>query len=472
MILSVSICIASFLVLVALLRHRRISFGLPVAYLFTLLFIHVPGAIAHIVGDGILPETDVTEIGIRLTAFSSVAFVIGVWLTGMRKEKVRDRPAPARRRDFALCCLIAGLGITYSLRLVISAPSIGAVIEKGGGIWVLGCLLGLRLALRRASPKEVILWLGAMAIYPALTLLLGGFLSFGSTPVFIILSSLVISTRSSWRVAVGLPLVTFLFFSLFLNYFQNRDQIRDSVWGGASMKDRVEKSMLMIQDIEVFSPNNAEQLRALDLRLNQNFFVGRAAVRLESGEVTWLHGRSFWEGFIALVPRAIWPSKPVVAGSPEIIMRMTGFMVNDTTSYGVGNVMEFYINFGMPSLVGGFLLLGTLFGWLDRRAALAERGGDLGMAIVFFMPAAAMIHPNGSLVELTSGGAAALVAAYGWRWAWQQWSVRHPGKTGREGRAATGRRRRKARPGIDGGSNEAEGLLPAPASTRIEDHGG
>jgi hypothetical protein len=92
-------------------------------------------------------------------------------------------------------------------------------------------------------------------------------------------------------------------------------------------------------------------------------------------------------------------------------------MLSEGTCFGVGNVMEFQINFGMPGVVIGFLALGWLLGRLDRKAATAEGRGDVGRVFLFFLPAVALIQPNGSLVEITAGPAAALVAAYGWQWA-------------------------------------------------------
>ncbi len=405
-----------------MLRRDQVSVGLPIAYLFALLFIHVPGAVAHIYGEGFLPDTEDTVVGIRYTAIGAVCFVVGVWLARRITKAGIPLSVPCETHRFALFCLLAGLTVTYTLRVVVQVPSIGAVIEKAGGIWVLGVLLGLQGALLANNIRAATLWFAAMMIFPVLTLLMGGFLSFGSTPVFMILSALVISTLSVKRVAIALPVVSFLFFTLFLSYFQNRDSIRDSVWGGGKMTERIDQSLSIFREIELFDPENPAHLQALDLRLNQNFFVGRSALRLEEGQVGFLHGRSFWEGLISLVPRAIWPSKPVFGGSPETIMDMTGFIVNDNTSYGVGNVMEFYINFGIPSLVGGFLVLGGLIGWLDRRAAMALRSGDLAGSLVFFMPAAAMIHPNGSLVELTGGGASAFIAALVWRKLWEEYS--------------------------------------------------
>ena len=127
-----------------------------------------------------------------------------------------------------------------------------------------------------------------------------------------------------------------------------------------------------------------------------------------------------WEGLLSLVPRALWPEKPVFAGSPQIVSKMTGLRLSPTTSFGVGNVMEFQINFGTPGVVVGFFVLGWLIGMLDLKAAAAERRGDLGKVIVFFLPAVALVNPQGSLVEMFSGSAAALVGALAWNMAWKR----------------------------------------------------
>src|SRR5204863_5388145 len=140
-----------------------------------------------------------------------------------------------------------------------------------------------------------------------------------------------------------------------------------------------------------FDPSNRDHLIALDDRLNQNFFVGLAAVRIEDGRAKYLYGESVWEGLVALVPRALWANKPVFAGSPEIVSKMTGLWLSPTSSFGVGNVMEFQINFGTPGVVIGFLLLGWALATLDLKAAIAEARGHLGKLTLFFLCCVALI---------------------------------------------------------------------------------
>lgn len=424
MLFSVLICFASFVLLIGLLRRSRLSLGLPIAYLFNLLFNHVPGALAHMMSSSELTPTDYTETGIRYTAIGSVAFLVGVWVVHLSRGRQFFGWEVARRQEVATFCLFGGLVATYALGVFRSVSSIGAVVEQSGFIWVFGVLLGLREALQRGVSIKILLWLAAMFVYPTITLMAGGFLSFGSTPVFIILGGLIISTRKTLRVVVGISVISILFLHLFLSYFANRADIREAVWGGARIETRLESVARIFADLKFIDFDDHAQMQALDSRLNQNYFVGLAAERINQGIVAYTKGRSFSDGLIALVPRLIWPDKPVYAGSPGIIMEMTGFHVNDSTSYGVGNVMEFYINFGIPSLIGGFLFLGLLFGWLDRQAAVAEQTGNLGLAMACFLPVVAMNNPIGSIVELTAAGFSSYLAALGWRSLWNSWAAR------------------------------------------------
>ncbi len=420
MLLSVVVCIAAFAGVIALLRRRRVSLGLPVAYLGSLLLIHVPGAVAHLLdADGFLiAGRPFTVIGIGLTAIGSVCFVIGVWLAQRNVEV--PVPQPANRTSFARFCLLAGAGATI-LSFLFWVPSIGAIIERGGLIWMLAILLGLKTALRRRDRVLMWKWIAALLVYPVLRLLLGGFRSYGVAAMITVLSVIVITARSPWRVALGCVVATVFGMSVFLSYFENRKEIRGAVWGGAPVERRIDASVGAARQIALFDPRNESHLYALDQRLNQNYFAGVAAARISSGESDYLYGETIWEGFLSVIPRALWPDKNIVAGSGRIVAEATGLQLSENTSFGVGNVMEFHINFGVAGIVVGFVLFGFVLGKLDRLAATSDAKGDLGTTLLYFLPAVALIQPNGSMVEMVGGGTAALISAYGWRWAWRRW---------------------------------------------------
>jgi hypothetical protein len=321
--------------------------------------------------------------------------------------------------------LIGGWVLVYALTPLLGVPSIGAMIEKGGAIWMLGVMLGLRHAVVRSDLRSLVGWLAALAVYPALTLILSGFLSYGSAAAIIVLSLLAVSVRRFLSVFIGAVAAGAIGLSIFVNYFIARDQIRSVTWSNASFDKKVDSVIEAFSEIGPLNIGNDKHAIALDDRLNQNYFAGLAADRIENGLVNYRNGLSFYEAAIAPIPRAIWPDKPVLGGSGSIVMEMTGLPLSETTSWGVGQVMEFYINFGWLSLVLGFLGLGWLIGRLDIHAAIAERTGNVRTLFVCFLPAVALIQPIGSLVELAGGAFAAYFAAIGWSFGWTWWKSGH-----------------------------------------------
>src|SRR5262249_30340498 len=155
MTFSILVCLAAFFGLLWMLRADRMSLGLPIAYLCSLLLIHVPGAFAHAVNDGFLYGSDLVEIGIDFTAIGSICFVAGVGLARFRKPQV-----PVRRADddyaFWVFCLVGGWVFTFGLSFLRDIPSVGAAVNYGGAIWMLGVMLGLRAATERGDIK----WMG------------------------------------------------------------------------------------------------------------------------------------------------------------------------------------------------------------------------------------------------------------------------------------------------------------------------
>ena len=407
-----------------MLRSDRLSLGLPIACLFALLMAHVPGAFVHLIGGPNLIESDLIESGIRLTAIGVVCFVSGVWLARFPATEVPAYRA-VNRRQFWYFCVIAGWLFTLVFSSIGRIPTLSAVLDKGGTLWMLGVLLGLRSAFAGGDVRSAGLWFGVLAVYPLLMVLFGGFLSYGSVASIVVVSVLAISTRSPLKVVVGIILALVISLSIFVTWFKVRGDIREVAWSGAPLEERIDASLNLVRDFEWFDPSNQAQQDALDQRLNQNYFIGLAERRIQEGEVDYLYGRSLWEGVLSLVPRFLWPEKTVFGGSPGIVSEMTGLVLSESTAFGIGQVMEFQINFGVPGVVVGFLVLGWLLGTLDRKAAVAEGAGDLDRTIILFLPAVALVQPQGSMVEIVGGPVVALLAAHAWAHAWNIWSKRH-----------------------------------------------
>jgi len=109
----------------------------------------------------------------------------------------------------------------------------------------------------------------------------------------------------------------------------------------------------------------------------------------------------------ALVPRAIWPNKPAVGGSGNIVSKYTGLVFAEGTSVGVGPVLEFYINFGTTGVIIGFLIMGAIVGLIDEVAGERMLSGDWQGFIFWFLPGIAFLQVGGQLTEVTSSAAGA-----------------------------------------------------------------
>ena len=155
---------------------------------------------------------------------------------------------------------------------------------------------------------------------------------------------------------------------------------------------------------------NMDHLVALYLRLNQNLLVGAGISRHEAGLVELSYGGTvpWW----LLVPRAIWPDKPVVGGGGDLVTSFTGIEFAKGTSVGAGQVLEFYMNFGLLGVCIGFAVLGFVLMRLDYGIMRALAGGDMRGLILRAMPGLTLLQPGGNLVEIGVAAVAAFVVAH------------------------------------------------------------
>ena len=240
------------------------------------------------------------------------------------------------------------------------------------------------------------------------------FIGFGITWLLIITSFLFGQSRRKWAFYIFAPVVIFVGLSLFVNYMSGRDKIRQAVWReqGAT-SDRVSKVFSIFTDFQWLDFNNLEQTRAIDRRLNQNWLVGLAIERLENNQVSFTYGASFGAMLVALIPRAVWPDKPVVGGGGNLVQEVTGIDFAEGTSVGAGQVLEFYLNFGVYGVLAGFALWGWLLGYFDRRVADSLYQGDQAGFILWFLLAIALIQPGGNLLEIEVAAVTAALTAHG-----------------------------------------------------------
>lgn len=196
--------------------------------------------------------------------------------------------------------------------------------------------------------------------------------------------------------------------SLWVAYAEHRGAIRETVWGAQGYDARLAVVLDMLGSVEPFDTNNDYHVALIDVRLNQNVLVGQA-MRTTPELVPYQYGKTIIDAVIAIIPRAIWPDKPVVAGSGNYVAQHTLQSFAEGTSVGIGQVLEFYINFGVGCVLVGFLFLGMLLRYLDIRMTRAMVRGDIATMQFYFLMGAGTQQAGGSLSEIAASMASGAV---------------------------------------------------------------
>lgn len=413
-------------------RRESITASLPICYLFALSMIHVPGAVVHMLPWNQLSGTDSVAVGFQECLVAVAACVGGI----MAFDTINRRQLQAAMqvpeflvqdpRMLRLPRHFVFLGVLFIgvfIPVLRHIPSFGAAASSGAYLMVVGVCLGCWQRWKQGQTQQMVSWMAAAAAFPLFTMVTMGFIGYGVSAFLVVMVFVGAFYRPRWRSVVVSVLLIFVGFSVFVTYMRDRTEFRQVVWGEQAYSNRFSVLWSMFSRFELFDPHNDQHLEAIDDRLNQNFLVGAAEVNLNGGSVPFANGQTIGDAFLAMTPRIIWPDKPMRAGSPEIVSKYTGIEFAEGTSVGVGQVLEFYINFGRWGVLIGFFCLGWLIRWVDWHAAARLRNGDWLGFMSWFLPGLTLLQPGGSLVELTASFASSAVLVLVLRYHLKQYSV-------------------------------------------------
>jgi len=386
--------------------------GLSLSYLISLGFIHFWGGLIHALSWYHGGEADFTQLGFDQFAWATTGFALG----NCAFAPIINRGLPSKEprgpiSGLATVALILGVILYGFLRAALSdVPSIGALATCGGSLFIAGvCLFGWE-ALQARNYFRVGLVLFSLSLLPFFTIVSAGFLGYGAAAALVVVAFLSCQLRPRILSFVLLSVTIYFGFCTFMTYMRDRSDIREEMWDeDSSFSQRFDRIRKTFTNFERVNFSDQDQLERIEGRLNQNDLVGRAVYMLDLGEVRFAEGETFRQALISVIPRILWPSKPVTAVSPDIVSYFTGVPFATGTSVGVGQVMEGYINFGTPGVVILFVIFGTALGVIDVRAARKLRDGDTLAFMVWFVPGIALLQPGGSLVDIGTTTAASIV---------------------------------------------------------------
>jgi hypothetical protein len=400
-------------------RFGRSPLFLCNSYIAGLAVNHWFGALVHALPGHTFKSFANTIAGFEATTWGLLFFVLGVavtpnamprdWRAGSSNAAKIGRNSARTADRAAIALLWAGLvAWMAAATTLMTLPSVSSIISGGKHFLVAGICLKCWLHYRRGNLAGFGRWLGVGAFFPIYTTLSQGFIGFGISIFMTIIIFVGSFYRPRWQVFVAATVVVFFGLSLWVAYFEHRKNVRETVWGGQGLELRLAALGAVAESFVPFDFDNPAHLRAVDERLNQNELVG-AALNFVPTYKDFAGGQTVIAAIeAALIPRALWPDKPVVGGS-QMITEYTGIQFGPDVSVGVGPVIEYYVNYGWTGLAAGFFLFGVVLRRIDFRVArglLTDSWGDLAF---WFPIGASLLQPIGSLVEISSSAAGAAI---------------------------------------------------------------
>jgi len=404
--------------MVVVVRQTRADrhVGLLVAYLLSFAALHwLAPALYLLPWDG-SPDLEAIFEGLQQSTFAVIALGVGAEVAARLKLRsiTGGETAVGVRMPPRLLNIYLVSGSALYVALFSAAgdvPTVRALISCGSSLLVVGIALKCWNAWHEGDTWAMWFWLGAALGLPVITVLSQGFLGYGYAATIMIAAFCVSFRQWTWKIVpIGL-VAAYLGLSVYVTYMRDRGEIRDAVWSGASTSARLAPLESAARSFEWFDWRETEHIERVSDRLDQDYLVGAAVLYLRRGYTTFAGGETLIQGGLAVIPRAIWPDKPIVAGSGNLVSQYTGLQFAEGTSVGIGQVMEAYISFGTPGILGGFFLIGFLLVLADRSAAAYRNQGDAGRFLLCYLPALSLLQIGGSFVEVTATAAGSYVVA-------------------------------------------------------------
>ncbi len=398
-------------VIVIIQRTRKApESGLVYAYLVGIWLIHWPAAFLYTLPWYWNWDVNIVAAGFSQSTYGILGFAFGifclrVFLSGSRFASVSTAANPPQQRidrglDMRLPLFYITLGLFSTLVLAQTIgriATINALVAATSQLIVVGLSLACWQAWQKQRYAAFIRWLVVALTLPFFTITIQGFLGFGVFAMVSVLAFVAHFVRLRPLVILLGLLFVYLSVSFYVSYMRDRSTIRMIVWNNNSLANRMAQVYDTTTNIEWFDPRNIEHLRRIDERLNQNVLVGSSVAYISSGYQQFAQGRTFRGALLAVVPRILWPDKPNFAGGTAIVTAYTGMVFASGTSVGLGQVLEFYINFGTISVVIGFMILGMLIAGFDLLAARYLYRGDLAGFTFWFLPGLGLLVAGNSL---------------------------------------------------------------------------
>jgi hypothetical protein len=348
-------------------------------------------------------EAWITEYHEQVLIYSGwmiLAIVAGMWLAwwpSMKKRqengRISDGSFPWVSEQFIYFALALGAIATIAAPFVLfSVPTVGTAVNLLASWLKIGLIASVVLFKKKGTVRPLLI---ATALFVPAALI--NALRSGHTPLSVdaIICIALIATCLD-RVTIWSFVKLFLCMLpcvyLMFAWLASRGVIRSGELEQFSMGERASRfADVFVKELGTLQVTAYDVQNLIFERIDMTELLSQEAQfeSSPSGEDEFRYGGTILDGLYAVVPRALWPDKPLVAGYSDFVGRYTGIFRPDTdsTSVGVPQQFELYANGGAPFVVVGMFILTWLCARLERFVASCDRSLHVLMPSVMFLTA-------------------------------------------------------------------------------------
>lgn len=279
---------------------------------------------------------------------------------------------------------LGSLGLFFSyLRLIVRVPvqfdQIGLFFSELSVIGV-GILFILQLERRLGTLGKMLLWLIFLPLLILIRLGTSATAQIYSIIIFLSFLYWYFCRRIPW-LWVALALILFVVFSSFKAEYRKL-----TVEGQAySQKTPIEKSIIFARmpfgNREVFRKG----YEVAAIRTSHCLLSFAHVIKLTPTKIPYWNGKSYSVLLWAPIPRVIFPWKPQMKMGQDFGHRYEFLNPADhTTSYSLPQLVEMYINFGIPGILIGMFIIGLIYRFIYEMFS-HPRSGEGGVLIGAFI---------------------------------------------------------------------------------------
>jgi hypothetical protein len=262
---------------------------------------------------------------------------------------------------------LVGAGAELVIPFVWQIPTVGTAVNCISALARIGLLI---LVLAAIQTKRWNRFFIAMALFVPLSILgslASGFSFLRTNTILPIL--FILFASSGFAIRYVLPSIVAVPFLLtgISAWMETRAIIRDRSLDGLPVLEQVATFFReYVSNLSIPTPDSILNLFLTRIDMTE---ILAAQVRHQPEYEPYALGETVYTAFYTLIPRFIWPEKPVVAGGSEFITRFTGMVrpAEDITSIGVSYPFELYANGGPIVVIVGLGVIGYICAKLELR---------------------------------------------------------------------------------------------------------